>query len=114
MEIVQERLEREFDLSLVTTAPSVEYHITMQNGESFFCDNPVKMPDPGMIETIEEPFVNASIITPSEFIGNIMALVMDCRGIHTNMQYIDSSRVQLQYDLPLAEIVFNFYDKLKS
>jgi GTP-binding protein LepA len=72
------------------------------------------MPDPGLIQTIEEPFVDASIITPSEFVGNIMALVKDCRGVYRDMQYIDSTRVALKYDLPLAEIVFNFYDKLKS
>lgn len=114
MEIVQERLEREFDLALVTTAPSVEYRIIMISGETLIIDNPVKMPDPGMIEKIEEPFVRATIITPSEFIGPIMALVMDCRGIHTGMEYVDVSRVQLHYDLPLSEIVFNFYDKLKS
>jgi GTP-binding protein LepA len=114
MEIVQERLEREFDLALVTTAPSVEYRIILISGETLVIDNPVKMPDPGMIEKIEEPYVRATIITPSEYIGPIMALVMDCRGIHTGMEYVDSSRVQLHYDLPLSEIVFNFYDKLKS
>jgi GTP-binding protein LepA len=114
MEIVQERLEREFNLSLVTTAPSVEYRVVMINGETRIIDNPVKMPDPGLIERIEEPFVKATIITPSEYIGPIMNLVMDCRGIHNGMEYVDASRVQLHYDMPLAEIVFNFYDKLKS
>ncbi len=114
MEIVQERLEREFNLSLVTTAPSVEYRVVMINGETNIIDNPVKMPDPGMIELIEEPFVKATIITPSEFIGPIMNLVMDCRGIHSGMEYVDASRVQLSYEMPLSEIVFNFYDKLKS
>ncbi len=114
MEIVQERLEREFDLALVTTAPSVEYRVHLLNGDALTIDNPVKMPDPGVIARIEEPFMTASIITPSEYIGNIMALVIECRGIHRDMQYIDTRRVQLRYDLPLAEIVFNFYDKLKS
>ncbi|MBP7583121.1 MAG: translation elongation factor 4 [Spirochaetes bacterium] len=114
MEIVQERLEREFNLALVTTAPSVEYRVNMINGETLVIDNPVKMPDPGTIDRIEEPFVRATIITPSEYIGPIMALVMDCRGIHNGMEYVDVSRVQLHYDLPLSEIVFNFYDKLKS
>ncbi|MBP7735284.1 MAG: translation elongation factor 4 [Spirochaetes bacterium] len=114
MEIVQERLEREFDLALVTTAPSVEYKIYMASGDQLTIDNPVKMPDPSLIERIEEPFVNATIITPTDYIGNIMALVTDCRGIHKDMQYIDKQRVQLHYDLPLSEIVFNFYDKLKS
>lgn len=114
MEIVQERLEREFNLSLVTTAPSVEYRVVMLNGETKIIDNPVKMPDPGMIERIEEPFVKATIITPSEYIGAIMNLVMDCRGIHSGMEYVDANRVQLSYEMPLSEIVFNFYDKLKS
>ncbi len=114
MEIVQERLEREFDLSLVTTAPSVEYRITTVRGETLTIDNPDKLPDPGTIEKIEEPYVEASVITPSDYVGNIMALVMECRGIHKNMQYIDAGRVQLTYDMPLSEIMFNFYDKLKS
>ncbi len=114
MEIVQERLEREFDLALITTAPSVEYRITLTNGESFHIDNPVKMPDPGTIEIIEEPYVDASIVTPKEYVGNLMAVVQESRGIHKDMQYIDTRRVQLNYEIPLAEIVFNFYDKLKS
>ena len=114
MEIVQERLEREFDIALVTTAPGVEYKLKLTNGETLYIDNPVKMPEIGTIDHIEEPFVDATIITPSEFIGNIMALVQECRGIHKNMEYIDTQRVQLTYDLPLSEIVFNFYDKLKS
>ncbi len=114
MEIVQERLEREFDLALITTAPSVMYRVYMINGPMLTIDNPVKMPDPSLIERIEEPFVNATIITPTDYIGNIMALVTECRGIHKDMQYIDKERVQLHYDLPLSEIVFNFYDKLKS
>lgn len=114
MEIVQERLEREFDLSLVTTAPSVEYRITTTGFETEIIDNPVKMPQPGLIEKIEEPYVEASIITPTDYVGNIMSLVMNCRGIHKNMEYINTNRVQLLYDMPLSEIVFNFYDKLKS
>jgi GTP-binding protein LepA len=114
MEIIQERLEREFDLALVTTAPSVEYHITRINGEQLIIDNPVKLPDPGEVEYIEEPFVKAAIITPKEFIGNIMNLIIECRGIQKDMQYIDENRVELRSEMPLAEIVFNFYDKLKS
>ncbi|MDY6934422.1 MAG: translation elongation factor 4 [Spirochaetota bacterium] len=114
MEIVQERLEREYGLPLVTTAPSVEYKIFTRNGEILTIDNPVKMPSPGIIEKIEEPYVEASIITPTEFVGNIMALVTNCRGIHKNMEYINTNRVHLLYDMPLSEIVFNFYDKLKS
>ncbi len=114
MEIVQERLEREFGLSLVTTAPSVEYRVHLASGETTTIDNPVKLPDPSLIDCIEEPYVAATIITPTEYIGNIMSLVTECRGIHKDMQYIDRQRVQLRYDLPLSEIVFNFYDKLKS
>ncbi len=114
MEIIQERLEREFDLALITTAPSVEYKINMINGDTLHIDNPVKMPDPGSIDSIEEPYVDAAIVTPKDYVGNIMALVQESRGIHKDMQYIDTRRVQLNYEIPLAEIVFNFYDKLKS
>lgn len=114
MEIVQERLEREFDISLITTAPSVEYKIYMQNGSMITIDNPVNMPDPAYIDRIEEPYVRASIVTPNSYVGNIMQLVTDSRGIHKNMEYITTDRVQLTYELPLSEIVFNFYDKLKS
>jgi len=114
MEIVQERLEREFGLSLVTTAPSVEFKVYLTNGKEMTIDNPVNMPDPGQIDRIEEPYVSASIVTPVEYVGNIMQLVTDSRGIHKNMEYITTQRVQLTYELPLAEIVFNFYDKLKS
>lgn len=114
MEIVQERLEREFDISLITTAPSVQYKIYMQNGSMLEIDNPVDFPDPGTIDKIEEPFVLASIVTPNDYVGNIMQLVTESRGVHKNMEYITTSRVQLTYELPLSEIVFNFYDKLKS
>ncbi|MDA3823338.1 MAG: translation elongation factor 4 [Bacteroidales bacterium] len=114
MEIVQERIEREYNLSLINTAPSVEYHLTLQNGEKIRIDNPVKFPDPGTILTVEEPFVDATIVTPKDFVGNIMQLITENRGIHKNMEYIDTRRVQLTYELPLSEIVFNFYDKLKS
>lgn len=114
MEIVQERLEREFNISLVTTAPSVEFQVTTVQGETTIIDNPVKLPEVGSIEMIEEPFVDAVIITPTEFVGNIMSLVNDCRGIHKDMKYINETRVELMYEMPLSEIVFNFYDKLKS
>jgi GTP-binding protein LepA len=114
MEIVQERLEREFNISLITTAPSVEYKIHMQNGTLLEIDNPVNFPDPGYIDRIEEPFVKAQIVTPNDYVGNIMQLVTDSRGIHKNMEYITTDRIQLTYELPLSEIVFNFYDKLKS
>lgn len=115
MEIVQERLEREFDLSLVTTAPNVEYRVLTKRGEKLIIDNPVQMPELDVIEVIEEPFLETTIISPSDYVGNIMSLVVnDCRGIHKGMEYIDATKVQLHYDMPLAEIVFNFYDKLKS
>ena len=114
MEIVQERLEREFDLALVTTAPSVEYRVYLVNGKEMRVDNLVNLPDPGTIERIEEPYVRASIVTPNDYVGNIMQLVTDSRGVHKNMEYITPQRVQLTYELPLSEIVFNFYDKLKS
>jgi GTP-binding protein LepA len=114
MEIIQERLEREFDLALVTTAPSVEFRVTTVQGETLIIDNPVKLPEVGNIEMIEEPFVDSTIITPVEFVGNIMSLVNDCRGIHKDMKYITETRVELFYEMPLSEIVFNFYDKLKS
>jgi GTP-binding protein LepA len=114
MEIVQERLEREFDISLITTAPSVEYKIYLLNGSVLTIDNPVNMPDPGTIDYIEEPYVSASIVTPTAYVGNIMQLVTESRGVHKNMEYITTDRVQLTYELPLSEIVFNFYDKLKS
>jgi GTP-binding protein LepA len=114
MEIVQERLEREFDISLITTAPSVQYKIYLQNGTMLTIDNPVDFPDPGTIDRIEEPYVTASIVTPNDYVGNIMQLVTESRGIHKNMEYITTTRVQLTYELPLSEIVFNFYDKLKS
>jgi len=114
MEIVQERLEREFDLALVTTAPSVEYKVFLLNGKELEIDNPVNFPDPGQIDRIDEPFVRASIVTPNDYVGNIMQLVTESRGIHKNMEYITPQRVQLTYELPLSEIVFNFYDKLKS
>lgn len=113
-EIVQERLEREFGLYLVTTAPTVEYRVHTTNGQSTIIDNPVKMPQQGLIEKIEEPYVDAAIITPSEYVGNIMSLVQEARGIYKRMEYINADRVELKYEMPLAEIVFNFYDKLKS
>lgn len=114
MEIIQERLEREFDIALITTAPSVEYRVTLISDEVIIVDNPVKLPDVGKIDFIEEPYVETTIITPKEFIGNLMNLTIECRGIHKDMQYIDENRVQIINDMPLAEIVFNFYDKLKS
>ena len=114
MEIIQERLEREFDLDLVTTVPNVEYRVTLSNGESLRVENPSKMPDRGRIEAIEEPFVHIHIVSPAEYIGGIQNLCHERRGEYKTMQYLDSNRVELRYDIPLGEIVLDFYDRLKS
>ena len=114
MEIIQERLEREYNLDLITTAPSVIYKVTMTSGEVRYIDNPTNYPDPGSISQAEEPVVNAHIYTPSEFVGNIMELCQDRRGSFADMQYIDENRVDLHYILPLNEIVYDFFDALKS
>jgi GTP-binding protein LepA len=114
MEIVQERLEREFNLDLITTAPSVKYRITDPKGVITEIDNPSKFPEPHFIEKTEEPYVKATIITPEQYVGNIMALVMDKRGIHMDTIYLSQDKLQLTYELPLAELIFEFYDKLKS
>jgi len=114
MEIVQERLEREFDLSLVTTTPNVRYKVTLTSGEVVEVDTPAKMPAAGDIATIEEPFVSAEIITPKEYIGTIMTLCQKKRGIYKNTHYLSADKAQVHYELPLAEIIFDFYDKLKS
>jgi len=114
MEIVQERLEREYDLNLVTTLPSVEFRVTKTNGEVIMVDNPVNLPAQAHIDIIEEPYVRASILTPTEFIGNIMKIAQDKRGVYINTDYIDPNRADLHYEFPLAEIIYDFYDKLKS
>jgi len=114
MEIVQERLEREYDLDLITTAPSVIYRITKTNGEVVMIDNPLNYPDPSVIAVAEEPFVKASIISPAEFVGNIMELCQDRRGEYKEMVYLDTDRVELRYELPLNEIIYDFFDALKS
>ncbi|MFZ5515809.1 MAG: translation elongation factor 4 [Candidatus Zhuqueibacterota bacterium] len=114
MEIVQERLEREYDLNLVTTLPSVEFRVTKTSGEVIMVDNPVNLPPQGNIDIIEEPYVRASILTPTEFIGNIMKIAQDKRGVYINTDYIDPNRADLHYEFPLAEIIYDFYDKLKS
>ncbi len=114
MEIVQERLDREFNLDIITTVPNVKYEVETVTGEQLIVDNPSKMPDAGSIEEIREPYVKAEIITPTEYIGNLMNLCQERRGTYVNTQYLDTERVNLQYELPLAEIVFDFYDKLKS
>lgn len=114
MEIIQERLDREFGLDIITTVPNVKYEVIDTEGESLVVDNPSNMPPAGDIETMQEPFVKAEIITPSEYIGNLMQLCQDRRGVYVNQTYLDRERVNLHYELPLAEIVFDFYDKLKS
>ena len=114
MEIVQERLEREFDQTIITTVPNVEYKVVKMSGEIVLVDNPATMPSPAEIDHIEEPYVTAQIICPSEFIGNVMKLCMDRRGVYKNTTYIDPKRADIRFELPLAEIVFDFFDKLKS
>ena len=114
MEIIQERLEREYNLDLITTAPSVIYKVTMTNGEVQYIDNPTNYPDPATIQLAEEPVVKASILSPSEFVGNIMELCQDRRGVFKDMKYLDDTRVELHYELPLNEIVYDFFDVLKS
>lgn len=114
MEIIQERLEREYNLDLITTAPSVIYKVKLTNGETLFIDNPTNFPDPGLIQSAEEPMVTAHILSPSDFVGNIMELCQDRRGVFKDMKYIDETRVDLHYELPLNEIVYDFFDALKS
>src|SRR5947209_12807094 len=114
MDIVRERLEREYDLELLATMPSVEYEVTLTDGNVVEVHSPTDMPDPGRIELVKEPYIRASILTPKEFIGQIMELCQERRGDHAGMHYLSSERVQLTYDLPLAEIVLDFFDQLKS
>lgn len=114
MEIVQERLEREYDQTIITTVPNVEYRVTKRHGEVALVDNPAFMPSAEPVEKIEEPFVKAQIITPSEYIGSLMKLCMDRRGVYKTTVYLDPTRADIQYELPLSEIIFDFYDKLKS
>ena len=114
LEVVQERLERDFDQSVIFTAPSVRYQVGMTNGTEVFVDNPADYPDQGLIRWAKEPYIKASIITPAEFLGSIMALCTEKRGAQTNMQYLDEKRVEIIYEMPLAEVLFDFYDRLKS
>ena len=113
-EIVQERLEREFLLDLISTAPSVVYRLTLKTGETLMLDNPTNMPDVNDIDQMEEPIVAATIMTPKEYVGNIMDLCQDRRGTYKNMDYMDTVRVMLHYDMPLTEIIYDFFDALKS
>jgi len=114
MEIIQERLEREFELSLVTTSPNVRYKLKLKSGENIEVDTPANMPPQGELDVIYEPFVSAEIITPKDYIGGIMTLCQKKRGIYKTTQYLSSGKAQLLYELPLGEIIFDFYDKLKT
>jgi GTP-binding protein LepA len=114
MEITQERLEREYDQTIVTTVPNVEYKVVNRNLEEIWVDNPSQMPPQGDIEYIEEPYIKAQIITPSEYIGNIMKLASDRRGVFVSTNYLDSTKVDLHFEFPLSEIIFDFHDKMKS
>ena len=114
MEIIQERLEREFDLDLVTTLPSVVYEIVKADGTTVYCDNPHDYPDPAVITEAREPFVKASIMTPNEFVGNIMPMCQERRGIFKDMQYLDANLVELHYEMPINEIIYDFFDALKA
>jgi GTP-binding protein LepA len=114
LEIVQQRLEREYDLSLLLSAPSVRYRITLNNGEPLWIDNPSMYPDPTTIDTVEEPFIKAAIMMPDRYIGSVMELCRDRRGEETTFNYLSAGRVELTSEMPLAEVLFDFYDKLKS
>lgn len=114
MEIIQERLEREYNLDLVTTAPSVIYKVHKTNGELIWCDNPTNLPDPSEIDYMEEPIVKAEILVPVDYVGNVMELCQERRGIFKNMEYIEQTRALVHYDLPLNEIIYDFFDALKS
>ena len=114
MEIIQERLEREYNLDLITTAPSVNYRITLTDGTTEMISNPTNYPDPGIIASAEEPITDAHIYSPADYVGNIMELCQDRRGTFIGMDYIDSDRVDIHYELPLAEIIYDFFDTLKS
>ncbi len=114
LEIIQERIEREYGLSIVFTAPSVRYKIHLKSGETKNIDNPLEYPDPVYVESAEEPFIRAAIITPAEYLGNIMTICLEKRGVQQSLTYLDEKRVEVYYELPLAEVLFDFYDKLKS
>lgn len=114
MEIIQERIEREFKIDLITTAPSVIYKVYLTNGEELIVDNPSNMPDPQTMDRVEEPYVKATIMVPNDFVGAVMEICQGKRGTFIDMQYLDESRVTLTYDIPLSEIVYDFFDQLKS
>jgi GTP-binding protein LepA len=114
LEIVQERLEREFNLSLILTAPSVQYLLRLKDGSEIMIDNPAKYPDPVAIEKSNEPFIRATIIVPEQYVGGVISLCIDRRGVQKEFRYLDSTRAELMFDLPLSEVLFDFYDRLKS
>ncbi len=114
MEIIQERIEREFNIDIIATSPSVIYEVILSDGSTVMVDSPSKMPDPGKISKVLEPFVKANIYVPSEYVGSIMELCQDKRGVYKNISYMDETRVNVMYELPLSEIVYDFFDKLKS
>ena len=114
MEIVQERLEREFNQALVTTAPGVLYRVTTTDGEVHEVDSPAKLPDPGRIQRLEEPVITAMILTPAEYVGGILTLCQDKRGVQKTLEYLASNRVLITYELPFNEVVLDFYDRLKT
>jgi len=114
MEVIQERLEREFDLDLVTTAPSVIYKVTKSDGEVLWIDNPTNMPDPSAIASMEEPYVETHIMSPADYVGAIMDLCQEKRGTFIDMNYIEANRVMIKYDMPLGEIIYDFFDQMKS
>ena len=114
LEVIEERIEREFGLSIVFTSPSVRYIVHMKNGDELKIDNPLEYPDPMRVESVEEPFIYASIITPPGYVGPINTLSMEKRGVQTGFNYLDEKRVELRYEMPLSEVLFDFYDRLKS
>ncbi len=114
LEVIQERIEREFDLSIVFTSPSVRYTVHMKDGSTLRIDNPLEYPDPMRVDWAEEPYISANIITPTEYVGPIITLCLEKRGVQTQMNYLDTKRVELIYEMPLSEVLFDFYDRLKS
>ncbi|EAD8368824.1 translation elongation factor 4 [Listeria monocytogenes] len=114
MEIIQERIEREFNIDLITTAPSVIYHVNLTDGSNIVVDNPAEMPEPGVIESIEEPYVKATVMVPNDYVGAVMELAQNKRGNFITMEYLDDIRVSIVYEIPLSEIVYDFFDQLKS
>ncbi|ECZ7679996.1 elongation factor 4 [Listeria monocytogenes] len=114
MEIIQERIEREFNIDLITTAPSVIYHVNLTDGSNIVVDNPAEMPKPGVIESVEEPYVKATVMVPNDYVGAVMELAQNKRGNFITMEYLDDIRVSIVYEIPLSEIVYDFFDQLKS